>query len=381
MQTYGVGFYGFGFIGKVHAYGYLNLPIYYNPAPVKAKLVGVCTSSRQTAEASRDLLGFDFGTTDYRELLNRDDIQIVHCCAPNNLHHDFVADAMRAGKHIYCDKPLALNADEARDLLNIAERTGYRGKFQMTFQYRFFPATMRAKQLIDEGFLGRVFGFRAEYLHAGYIDPTRPMTWRLDAAQSGCGALGDLGSHALDLIYGLLGPYAKVNASLETMIKERPLKDGSGKAKVGVDDVAILNMKMPDGAVGTIEAWRLATGAEDELRFEIHGERGALRFNLMDPNWLEAYDAREAEKPLGGERGWKRIACVHRFDPPGGFPGPKNTIGWMRGHVHCLYNFLDAITKDENPRPSLRDGAYIQQVMDSAIRSSQDGCWVDIPGV
>jgi len=378
-DTYGVGFYGFGFIGKVHAYGYRTLPLYFDPMPLRARMVGVCTSRQETAERARETLDFEFCTTDYHDLLARDDIQIVHCCTPNNLHHDFLVDAVRAGKHIYCDKPLALNAEEAVDLARVMRQTGYSGKHQMTFQYRFLPATLRARQLIEDGFLGRVFGYRAQYLHSGYINPDRPISWRLDAGKSGAGALGDLGSHILDLVYCLLGEYSELGADLETFIKERPLKDGSGRRPVEVDDIAVINTRMADGSIGVVEAWRLATGAEDELRFEIHGQNGALRFNLMDPNWLEAYDARDPDKPIGGTRGWKRIGTVQRYPAPGGFPAPKLSVGWIRSHVQCLYNFLRCIAEDDAPRPSMEDGAYIQLVMDTAQQSDRQKKRLKVP--
>jgi predicted dehydrogenase len=136
--------------------------------------------------------------------------------------------------------------------------------------------------------------------------------------------------------------------------------------------------RMKNGAVGTIEAWRLATGAEDELRFEIHGSKGAIRFNLMEPNWLEVYDVRDNDMPLGGNRGWKKVATVHKYPKPAGFPGPKFTIGWIRGHVECLHAFLTAIATDGKTMPSLQDGVYIQELHDLIIRSAKENRWMDV---
>ncbi len=376
-ETYGVGVYGCGFIGRVHAYCHINLPLFYDPPPLNTRLVGVCTSRRETAEEARKKIGFAFGTDDPRELLESDEIDIVHCCAPNHLHRHFLIAAIEADKHIYCDKPLALNAEEAEEIRRVAERTGYSKKFQMTHQYRYLPATMRARQLIDEGFVGRVFGFRAQYLHSGYIDARRPMSWRLEAEKAGSGALGDLGTHALDLIYSLLGPYRAVFAHQETFIPERPNASG-GTSKVNVDDVTVSTVRMQSGALGTVEAWRLATGAEDELRFEIHGSKGALRFNLMEPNWLEVFDADAPSSPMGGDRGWKRVAAVQRYPEPAGFPGPKFSIGWIRAHQHCLYAFLKAIAADHPTAPSLTDAVYIQHVHDAIAESAQGERWTTV---
>ncbi|MEW6356452.1 MAG: Gfo/Idh/MocA family oxidoreductase [Planctomycetota bacterium] len=376
MKTLGVGIVGFGFMGKVHTYGYRNIPLFYDPPPCDTRLIGVCTAHKETAEKARRIGGFEFCTTDPGDLLERGDIQIINCCTPNKSHKDLLLAAIKAGKHIYCDKPLAFDAAEAREIAAAAANGP--GKYQVTLQYRFLPATLRAKQMVAEGFLGRVFGFRAQYLHAGYIDPARPISWRLKQTESGGGALFDLGSHILDLIYHLLGDYASVFALSEIMIRERPLKDNpSRKEAVDVDDVTLMTVRMKSGAIGTVESWRLATGANDEMRFEIHGEKGALRFNLMDPNWLYAYDAREPEGDYGGNRGYKQIECVQRYPKPAVLPTPKASVGWIRAHMACLHDFLTHIAQDTPTCPNFSDGARIHDVMDAAYRSSAEGQWVE----
>lgn len=376
-MTYGIGLYGCGGIGKVHAYCYNNLSIFYTPPALKTELVGVCTSSKETADSAKESLGFSFATTDYHDLLDRDEISIVHCCTPNHLHKDFLIDAIKAGKHIYCEKPLTLNLTEAEEIMAMTEETNYNKKFQLTYNYRYLPATMRAKQLIDEGFLGRVFGFRAQYLHSGYDNENKPLSWRLDIDKSGSGALGDLGTHVLDLIYYLLGPYTRVMADSETFIKERPIPGSIEKEKVKVDDITIGMVRMKEGAMGSIEAWRLATGTEDDLRFEIHGSKGALRFNLMKPNWLEVYDNSESGEPLGGNRGWKKISTMQRYPAPAVFPSSRAPIGWLRSHLESIHSFLTAINEDSIPAPSLEDGVYIQRVHDMMLKSVETGGWVE----
>ena len=141
------------------------------------------------------------------------------------------------------------------------------------------------------------------------------------------------------------------------------------------EDQVLMLARLAGGALGTIEASKIATGAEDELRFEIHGDRGALRFNLMNPNYLEAYDLSEAEQPIGGQRGWRQIATVQRYEKPAGFPGPKFSIGWIRGHMHCLYNFLQAIATGQQPEPSLARGIELQQILATAERSAAIRAW------
>jgi predicted dehydrogenase len=357
--TLGVAILGFGFIGKVHAYGHLNLPLFYSPPPVRTRLVGVATRSPATAAKAKELLGFEVATTDQLSLIRRDDIDIVHICTPNDLHVEALLAAMAAGKHIYCDKPLTATVQEAEQVA--ADLPAYGGTSQMTLQYRFWPATLRAKQLIDEGRIGAITHFRGAYLHSGSVDRSRPLTWKADADRGG-GVLNDLGSHIIDLLQHLIGPLEPLHAVRRVWSADRrDAADSTRKiARVG-EDFVMVTMRTADGAPGIVEASKIATGAEDELRFEIHGERGALRFNLMDANWLDFCDLSDADDPLGGERGWKRIAAVARYDKPAGFPGTKNHIGWMHGHLHCLYHFLDAVARGEPGDPNLMVGVELQR--------------------
>lgn len=373
-----IGMVGYGFIGKVHTLAYRLLPMIYDPFPVRLRLVGVSAASQDSTRKGVEQGEYEFGTTNWRELVARDDIDVINCCTPNFLHKEVVIAAMRAGKHVYCDKPLAMSLDEAREIVSVAHETGLQN--QMTFNYRFVPAMMRAKQLVEDGFLGRVFSFRAAYLHPGYIDPQRPISWRLDAAQGGGGALFDLGSHVLDLVRFLLGEYEEVHAIAETFIKERPLPGKPDHMMpVKVDDLTLMMVRMANGAVGTLEASRLATGTNDELRLEIHGSEGALRFNLMDPNWLYVYDAREPGAPIGGERGFKAIETVQRYPPPAVLPGPKLSIGWMRYHIASQYDFITSLVEGRPSSPSFVDGMKVQEVMEAGYISARGKEWVSLP--
>ena len=371
METLGVGIIGFGFIGKVHAYSYLNIPLHYDPPPLRTKLVGVATSRPATAQKAVEQSGFEFGTDDWQELVERDDIRIINICSPNNLHADQLVAAMAAGKHIYCDKPMVVTDEDVRRLE--AALRDYSQIGQMTLQYRFYPATIRAKQLIEDDFVGNVISFRACYLHSGSVDPNKPMGWKQLKSESG-GVLQDLGSHIVDLMDYLIGPFASVLAETQVLYEKRPNQEGQ-IVPAEADDQFVMLVKLANGALGSLEASKIATGAEDELRFEIHGDKGALRFNLMDPNYLEAYDLRKPEAPLGGQRGWRRIATVQRYGKPGGFPGPKFSIGWIRGHMHCLYNFLEAIAAGQPPEPSLQRGLELQRMLAIAEKSAATHTW------
>lgn len=371
METLGVGIIGFGFMGKVHAYSYRSMPVFYDPLPVRTKLVGLAELKTESCRLQADQLGFEFITGHWQELLAREDIHVIDICSPNSLHADQLLAAVAAGKYIHCDKPLAVGEE---NLIGIeAALRGARNPGQMALQYRFFPATLRAKQLIRGGFVGEVLGFRAAYLHSGSVDRGRLMGWKQLKSEGG-GVLQDLGSHIFDLMDHLIGPFTRVFARTRILYPRRPDPKGN-MVTVEADDMALMVLELPNGAIGSIEASKIATGSEDELRFEIHGEKGALRFNSMDPNYLESYDLTVPGSPLGGDRGWRRIACVQRFESPGGFPGPKFSIGWIRAHVHSLYNFLESITAGKVPRPSLQDGLRLQRILSVAEQSDLSQDW------
>jgi predicted dehydrogenase len=377
VKVYHVGILGFGFIGKVHAYGYLNLPLFYDPVPLRARITHVVTGRAETAEKAKEAVGADVAATDYRAVTENPEIDIVHICTPNHLHKEALLSAMRHQKHIYCDKPLTATIDEAAEVRSAL--AGYRAVAQMTFQNRFFPATMRAKQLIDAGALGRILSFRACFLHGGSASPAAPLRWKLTAAAGG-GVIADLASHLLDLLEWLIGPFASVIADTKIAYAERPsATDPGAKLSVDAEDCVMLLAHMQSGALGTIEATKIATGTEDEIRLEIHGSGGALRYNGMDPHHLEFHDVTAADVPCGGLRGWNRIAAGQRYPAPAaGFPSPKAAIGWTRSHVACLANFLEAVAADRPAEPGLLQGVRVQHLMDCVARSASIKRWVEV---
>lgn len=380
MRTLRVGMVGFGFMGKMHGHAYRSLNFYYDPAPARVVLAGVATNSETSWKRAVDEWGYEFGTTDFRALCARPDIDIIDCSVPNYLHRDVLLCALDHGKHVYMDKPLCNTLDEAREMAACAARHP-ECVTQMTFQYRFVPALLRAKELIEAGALGDVYSARVCYLHAGYVDPMRPFSWRLDVNKSGRGgALFDLGAHVVDLTRHLLGEFDEVLHHGETFIKERPIAGKPGAMKpIEVDDVSVMMFRLASGAVGTLESSRLATGAQDEVRFEAHGSKGALRFNLMQPNYLDFFDGTLPEGRYGGDRGFKQIECVSRYPKPFALPGPKNTVGWERFHVHCAYNFINSIVNGTPAAPNIEDGAKTQAVLEAALQSHMDRVWVKVP--
>lgn len=377
---------GYGFIGKVHTHAHRSLPLLYDPLPAKTRLIGVCTATEASGRKAQEQADFQFATTDYHALLSREDIHLIHVCTPNDAHKQVVIDALKAGKHIYCDKPLAVNVEEAEEMLALAQTVPT--VQQMTFNYRFIPAMLRARQMVEAGFLGDVFQFRAAYLHAGYIDPNRPYSWRLSMEQSGGGAIADLGAHIIDLTRFLIGEgsrasrggeFASVSAELQTLITERKDPKTGILRPVDVDDIAWAQCRLTGGASGTLEASRLATGVQDELRIELHGSKGGLRFNLMDPNWLDAYDATEPESALGGNRGMTRIEAVTRYPKPYALGATKNTVGWLNFHIHSVFDFVSNVAAQREGKPisplspTFADGLATQRVITACQKSAANG--------
>jgi predicted dehydrogenase len=369
---------GYGFMGKMHTYAYKSLPLIYEPPPAGIRLVGVATRTEHSGELALEQGGYEFATRDYGDLLARDDVDLINCCTPNNVHREVVVDAIRAGKHVYVDKPLAWNLEQAEEIVRAeaeAEAAGVHRTRQMTFNYRFIPALMRAQELIEQGRLGRVYTFAMRYLHNTNADPKRVLNWKSDKAAAGGGVLVDLGSHIIDLTRYLLGDFKRVCAHPFTAVTQRP--DGKGGTRtVDTDDACIIMAELQNGAVGTLEASKLATGANDEIVVDIRGAQGALLFNLMEPNWLKFYDNAVPEAPLGGEKGFTYIEAVQRYPKPAVLPGPKNTVGWMRFHIASMYEFVRRVVAAEPGCPSLADGLAVQRVMETCYRSPD--AWTNV---
>ncbi len=378
----GVGILGFGFMGRTHTYGLINIPLHYDPLPFRIKHISVCNPGEKKRKAAESLGYYRKVTPDYRELVEDPEIDVICVASPNGAHKEQLLAAIQAGKHIYCDKPITSSLAEAEEVKAALANSSYAGKHQMILQYRFFPAVMRAKQLIDEGFLGKIFHYRSAYLHASNVDPTKPLSWKADPARGGGGTMFDMGVHLLDMMGHLLGPIEAVNTTFETCVKERPSGVTGKPVPVTTDDAALMVVRHTAGTLGLLEASKVATGTLDELKFEIHGELGAMRFNLMDPNWLEVYDTRDAGAPIGGLRGFKKVECVQQYPKPAnGFPSAKASIGWIRAHMHCLYNLLACVGEDREADPSLLEGIQLQRVLEAGQRSAEKGLWVRVDEV
>lgn len=373
MKTISVGVIGWGFMGKTHTHALRSIALFYPNIDFQIKLRCICTRRIEKAQEAMHDAGFETCTNNWRELIAMEDIDVVSICTPNQEHEEMAIAALQAGKHVYLDKPVAVTGESALRIAEAAKKAS--GKTCVAFNNRFTPAMLRAKQLIDEGRLGRIMHFEARYLHSGSIEPDKPIGWK---QQLQAGTLLDMGSHVLDLITWMIGYPARALCRTRVLYPQRPTRDGGFETQLA-DDHALMLLEMPDGALGTIEASKIATGSNDDLTLELRGEKGALHWNLMDPNYLDFYDATLPSAPIGGFRGFTRIETVARYPAPGGtFLPPKNTLGWERGHMHCYYSFLDAVVHDKSIENTIEAGAKLQCLMDKMLESNASRSWVNI---
>lgn len=369
MREIGIGVIGFGFMGRTHTFAVKTMPLHYE-LDFRPRLVGVCSRRFGQAERAREEQGFDYATDDYKKLLADPAIDAVSICTPNRLHEEMALSAIRAGKHVYIDKPLALNYESALRIAHAARAAGIKG--QLALNNRCFPATMKAHELIASGSLGQVTSFSAEYLHSGSVDPARPIGWKQGSDAEGGGVLLDLGSHALDLIIWMCGGVESIFCETQRLYAARPTADGGTTSNLG-EDRALMLVKLQNGAVGSVDASKIATGTDDALNINIYLTGGAVRYSSLTGDYLDVYDCKS------GAGGFTHMHCGGRYAAPGGsFVPAKNAIGWIRGHVHSYYNFLDAIAHDRPCAPSLDDGAYLQLVMEKAYRSSIEGRRIEV---
>ncbi len=362
-----IGILGFGSMGRTHAFAISSLPYFYD-LDFKATLGGVYTRTPETREKARDEFGFAKAYSSEDEMINDPSIDVIDITTPNIAHFETLKKAIAAGKHIYCEKPLCTTAAEAHEIARLAKEAGVTA--QIVFNTRFLSPIMRAKQLIDEGRLGNIVSFRCAYLHDSCTHLDKNAGWKQDKTVCGGGVLFDLGSHALDLVYYLCGRYKSVTGMAQIAHPVRRGMDGK-EWQTNADEAFYILAELECGAKGTVEASKLALGTNDDFKLEIHGDKGAIKFDLMEPNWLWFYDSTDKAGDLGGERGFKKLECCGRYPKPGGiFPGAKAPIGWLRGHIGSMYAFLDAVNSGGQTCPSFDDAAHIQQVMEDAYKSA-----------
>ncbi len=370
-QEIKIGLAGYGFMGKTHAYAISVLPFFFEDLPFTAKITGVCTRSMEKSRKIAKELGIPNAFDNEADLI-ASDVDVIDICTPNICHAATAKAALLAGKHLYCEKPLADNLADAQEMAALAAHSDK--ICTAVFNNRHLAAVCRAKQLIEEGRIGRILSFDFSYLHNSCVNPQKPAGWKQTADVCGKGGvLFDLGAHILDLLVMLCGPVESVIGRSQIAFADRVGMDGT-QWHTNAPEAFYILAKMKNGAFGTVTASKLTTGANDDLRFTVQGTKGALTFSLMNPNYLGFYDGTASAAPYGGMAGFTQIECVGRYPAPaGGFPSPKAATGWLRGHLMSMYHFLNAVYEGKQNAPSFADATYIQRIMDAALRSDESG--------
>jgi len=365
-------------MGRTHSNAYRRLTNFFD-VPYEPVLKVACGLEDTEAKAFARTWGYESHCTDWQEVLERDDIDIVDICTPNFTHAEIAIAAAEAGKMIVCEKPLALNGAQALTMVEAVEKAGV-ANF-VSFNYRRVPALTLAKQIIAEGRLGRIFHYRANFLQDWTISPDVPQggmaTWRLDVKAAGSGVTGDLLAHCIDTAMWHNGPITGVNAMTETFIKQR-LHAETGKTEaVGIDDACTFFCRFENGSLGNFESTRYARGHKALYTCEINGEHASIRWDLHDLHRLEWFDHRDE----GKLRGWRSI---HVTDAGGDHPYmdhwwvPGLQIGYEHTFVHQLADFLLGLESGEPAQPDFRGALATQRVCDAVLESARTGQWVNV---
>ncbi|MBM0233937.1 Gfo/Idh/MocA family oxidoreductase [Micromonospora sp. STR1_7] len=384
-----IGMVGYAFMGAAHSQAWRTVNRVFD-LPARARMSLICGRDTGKVADAADRLGWDAYTTDWRDLINRDDIDVVDVCTPGDSHAEIALAALAAGKHVLCEKPLANTVAEARAMTAAAETARAAGVWSMCgFNYRRVPAVTMMRQLVADGRLGVIRHVRATYLQDWIVDPQFPLVWRLQKDKAGSGALGDIGAHIIDLTQFVTGQrITGVSAVTETFVKERPLPAGSsglaatvdGNASptgpVTVDDAAVFVARLDGGALATYEASRFATGRKNALRVEINGSLGSVVFDLERLNELEFYDA---TRP-GVEQGFTRILVTEGEHPyMSAWWPPGHIIGYEHSFTHEMRDFIEAVATGVDPAPSFADALQVQLVLDAVTRSAEvNSSWTEV---
>ncbi|MFD2768249.1 Gfo/Idh/MocA family protein [Micromonospora eburnea] len=383
-----VGMVGYAFMGAAHSQAWRTVNRVYD-LPARVRMALICGRDEPRVAAAADRLGWDGYATDWRRLVESDEIDVVDICTPGDSHCEIAVAALAAGKHVLCEKPLANTVEEARLMATAAAAARVDGVRAMCgFNYRRVPAVAMMRQFVADGRLGEIRHVRAAYLQDWIIDPQFPLVWRLQKDRAGSGALGDIGAHIIDLTQYVTGQrITGVSALTETFVKERPLPaessglaaqaDGNGRATgpVTVDDAAVFVARLDGGALATYEASRFATGRKNALRVEINGSLGTLVFDLERLNELEFYDA---ARPAA-EQGFTRILVTEGEHPyMSAWWPPGHIIGYEHSFTHQMRDFVEAVATGTDPAPSFTDALQVQLVLDAVTRSAELASWTEV---
>lgn len=384
MRELRVGLIGAGFMGKAHSLAYAALPMFFWPTPAMPVRASIAEATQELADEAALRFGFEKGTADWRSIIDDPTIDIIDIATPNDLHPQMAIAAAEAGKHIICEKPLARNASEAKAMLDAVTAAGVVN--MVAFNYRRTPAVALAKKYIEEGAIGEIINFRGTYLQDWSADPQSPLSWRFQKSIAGSGAVGDIGTHVIDLARYLAGEITSVNGLTRTIIGERPVQQGGrdalGTARTGgelaavdVDDEMITMVKFANGAIGSIEATRNGYGRNNYITFEIHGTEGSIFFNYERRDELQVCFASDP----ADRRGFRTVYTgpAHPYGPDL-WPIPALGIGYGETKIIEAYDFVKAIVEGGEVSPNFADGYRIAQIADAVLASSASGQWIDL---
>ena len=368
----GIGLIGSGFMGKAHALGFATAGRVFD-LPFEIDLAVLADVSRPAAEKAARALGFRRATGDWRDLLSDPEVQVIDITTPNALHREMALAAIAAGKHVYCEKPLAPAASEALEMTLAAEKAGV--VTQVGFNYLKNPMLALAKRVIDGGGIGEVRTFRGVHAEDYMADARAPWTWRLDPSGGG-GALADIGSHILATARYLVGPITSLMAEVRTPIAARPVAAGASETRsVDVDDVARLFLEFGNGATGSLEANWVATGRTMQHDFEIYGSKGAILFTQERFNELQVYFTDDET----GLRGFRKISAGPEHEPYGAFcVAPGHQIGFNDLKAIEVRDFLTAVGGGPAVGPGFAEGFEVQRLVELAYRSSREKRWLSL---
>ena len=386
----GIGLIGYAFMGKAHSNAYRQVEKFFPDIAATPIMRAICGRNQSNVSRAAEAFGWQSHETDYETLVSRDDIDIVDITAPGRNHYLMAIAAAKAGKAVFCEKPLGNTLEEARAMVEAVEKAGVIN--MVCFNYRRVPAVALAQKMIANGDLGEIHHFRARYLQDWIVDPNFPLVWRLRKDIAGSGSLGDLAAHSVDTAHFLLGSnITSLTALTHTFVKQRPLPAESTGAEglegfkatdemgeVTVDDAALFLTHFGNGAIGSFEATRFAAGRKNHNTFEVNGSKGSVVFNMERMNELEYYDSGDPED----RRGFRLIQATEASQPYAGAYWPAgHIIGYEHTFINSVYDLINGYANKENPHPDFRAGAQVNAVLDAVEQSAQSQKWEDVPQI
>ncbi len=374
---------GYGFMGKAHSNAYRKVGNFFPDLEHRPKLKCLCARDAGKADAFAGVWGYESVETDWKKVIERDDIDLVDICSPNDSHLEIAVAAAKAGKMVACEKPIAMNVAEAEEMTAAVEEAGVPN--MVWFNYRRVPAISLARQVVEEGRIGKPYHYRATYLQDWTIAEDVPQggaaLWRLDVDVAGSGVTGDLLAHSIDTAMWLNGPITRVVADTETFVKERMHQETGEVQPVGIDDACMFLARFANGSMGTFESTRYARGRKNYNTFELNGADGSVKFDLEDPQYLDYFEYTQLQSGKKVEdhlTGWRRVHVTNSEHPyMDKWWVPGCTVGYEHTFIHALADFIEGVEKGTPTQPDFRNALQTQKVCDAVLASAQSGAWVE----